>query len=405
MNYASSGNDTKMEHSTSVATTRHTTTTGIQSVIQEYPILVAILICLYVIIFVIGVLGNAMVLHVVIRNRGMRTTTNIFIACLSISDLVICFFAVPFTPLNAILPAWTLGEVMCRLVPYLLTTCVFVSTMISVAIAVDRFLIIVYPHFPRITSLQQKLIIGSVFLLSAFAALPVIIFTKTEADEQDMRQCRESWPTQPAMDMYGWMVLTLQLILPTILIATCYIAISVKLRAQSTMMAANRAGSKVRANLKRNSKINKMLIAMVVIFIGCWLPLDVFHFFEAIIPPAYMLPIFLVVHVIAMSSVMYNPILYGWMNENFNNYFRQAVPCWRASALNARKDDHELTKQTTFHLESTTTTPANRAVISNPSNCIDDRNNEGEIPSENNNARFENSNEFDNNVEGQPFIE
>lgn len=32
-------------------------------------------------------------------------------------------------------------------------------------------------------------------------------------------------------------------------------------------------------------------------------------------------------HLVAMSSVIYNPFLYAWLNENFRKEFKQILPC------------------------------------------------------------------------------
>lgn len=53
----------------------------------------------YILIFVIGILGNALVCYVVFRNRSMQTVTNLFITNLALSDILLCTFSVPFTPL------------------------------------------------------------------------------------------------------------------------------------------------------------------------------------------------------------------------------------------------------------------------------------------------------------------
>lgn len=54
---------------------------------------------LYILIFIIGVSGNALVCYVVARNRSMQTVTNLFITNLALSDILLCTFSVPFTPL------------------------------------------------------------------------------------------------------------------------------------------------------------------------------------------------------------------------------------------------------------------------------------------------------------------
>ena len=72
-----------------------------------------------------------------------------------------------------------------------------------------------------------------------------------------------------------------------------------------------------------------MLMAMVVIFAICWLPLNIVHMileyrrFEI----SHYKILFLSTHVIAMSSTIYNPFLYSWLNENFRKEFQQIVPC------------------------------------------------------------------------------
>ena len=83
--------------------------------------------------------------------------------------------------------------------------------------------------------------------------------------------------------------------------------------------------------IRRKRRTNKMLIAMVSIFVCCWLPLNVVHIIseyrESITEWNYFVLVFFIAHVIAMSSTIYNPFLYAWMNENFKKEFKQVVPC------------------------------------------------------------------------------
>jgi len=68
---------------------------------------------------------------------------------------------------------------------------------------------------------------------------------------------------------------------------------------------------------------------MVTIFIVCWLPLNLLHmaqeYSSAVMKWHYFLLTFLVTHVIAMSSTIYNPFLYAWMNDNFKKEFQQVT--------------------------------------------------------------------------------
>ncbi|CAG9560964.1 unnamed protein product [Danaus chrysippus] len=72
----------------------------------------------YTIIFVVGIFGNALVCYAVIRNRAMQTVTNLFITNLALSDILLCVFAVPFTPLYTFLGRWVFGGLLCHIMPY-----------------------------------------------------------------------------------------------------------------------------------------------------------------------------------------------------------------------------------------------------------------------------------------------
>jgi hypothetical protein len=93
-----------------------------------------------------------------------------------------------------------------------------------------------------------------------------------------------------------------------------------------------------------------MLIAMVVIFAICWLPLNIVHMaaeFHRSDLSHYKV-LFLSTHVIAMSSTIYNPFLYSWLNDNFRKEFQQIVPCLFkvCCCLNRRRSNNPSTQLT-----------------------------------------------------------
>ena len=74
-----------------------------------------------------------------------------------------------------------------------------------------------------------------------------------------------------------------------------------------------------------------MLIALVTIFVFCWLPINVFHlineYFPSVSHVPYYILIFFAVHIIAMMSAIYNPFLYALMSEQYRTEFRKVLPC------------------------------------------------------------------------------
>ena len=86
--------------------------------LMNHPAVQVHIYALYAIIFVVGLLGNVLVVFVVAQNRAMQTVTNCFIANLALSDILLCVLAVPFTPLYFYLNEWIFGKILCHLVAY-----------------------------------------------------------------------------------------------------------------------------------------------------------------------------------------------------------------------------------------------------------------------------------------------
>ena len=99
-----------------------------------------------------------------------------------------------------------------------------------------------------------------------------------------------------------------------------------------TGLASSQRGREPAA-LMRKRRTNRMLVAMVIIFGCCWLPLNLVNILNDYFPQAitgweYFVLVFFLSHVVAVSSTCYNPILYAWMNENFRKEFKAVLPCF-----------------------------------------------------------------------------
>ncbi len=82
--------------------------------------------------------GNSLVVYVVSTGRGMRTVTNLFIANLAVSDLMVNFTSLWLTPLFNHLRRWVWGGALCHGLPLFQGTSIFISTLTLTSIAVDR---------------------------------------------------------------------------------------------------------------------------------------------------------------------------------------------------------------------------------------------------------------------------
>jgi len=278
----------------------------------------------YVGIFFLGIFGNALVVFVVWRNRQMHTVTNLFITNLALSDVLLCVLAVPFTPLYTFLGGWVFGNTLCHLVPYAQGVSVYISTLTLTSIAVDRFLVIIYPFHPRMKIKMCLTIIVSIWVFALLLTLPYGLFMQLE---EPHTFCEEHWPSEPFRKVFSSITSILQFIVPFFVIAFCYICVSIKLKDRARAKPGSKTSKREEADRERKRRTNRMLIAMVVIFGVSWLPLNIVNVVNDFYSPAnewfYYRLCFFITHCLAMSSTCYNPILYAWLNDNFRKEFKQ----------------------------------------------------------------------------------
>lgn len=77
-----------------------------------------LLIFLYIVIFILAVVGNILVIMTLVHNKRMRTVTNVFLFSLAVSDVMFAIVCIPFTLVGNILQRFIFGAGICKIVPY-----------------------------------------------------------------------------------------------------------------------------------------------------------------------------------------------------------------------------------------------------------------------------------------------
>lgn len=295
-----------------------------------------ILIAMYCVLICIGAFGNSLVCIVVIRKPQMRTSRNVFIINLAISDLTLCLFTMPFTLMQNILKNWPLGDFMCKMVGTCEATNVFVSTMSITAIALDRYQVIVYPTKQSSQKLGGILILSSIWIVSIIIAMPMFLYhVKEPVGEGGIvfwYVCAESdWPIPNGPFVYAVSAIVFQYVVPIAVVSSAYARICRKLQYRMVSQTSTQNQRKKEAEERRKKKTNQLLIAIAAIFAVSWLPLNIFNLItfsdlkSEMMHPEIGNLIFAVCHMMGMSSACSNPLLYGWLNDNFRKEFNEIL--------------------------------------------------------------------------------
>lgn len=286
------------------------------------------IITLYGIIIIAGFLENLLVIIVMALNKNLHTVTNIFIVTLAWSDIFLCVFNLPFQLHFALSDYWAFGEVLCHIIMSTFGVPIFVSTGIMLMIAIDRYILIVYPFRKRMSKLMALILILIIVFLTIGFSSPVIFYTKYTILEEAIPGYKsrpfcyeEGWPTQQSRQIYTISVFVVQFVCPLLVLSLLYCKIYEVLRNRPLK----------RSETRRNYKTVKILISIVLTFTISFLPWNTFGLINEFNPYAvlslkdYKKLTDLVLKIIKCSSACINPFLYGWLNDNFRREFSKLL--------------------------------------------------------------------------------
>uniref|UniRef100_A0A673KZI0 Neuropeptide FF receptor 1 n=1 Tax=Sinocyclocheilus rhinocerous TaxID=307959 RepID=A0A673KZI0_9TELE len=270
----------------------------------------------------------------VLLNRNMSSVTNLFILNLAISDLLVGIFCVPTTLIDSLISGWPFSQITCTMSNLIQGMSVSASVFTLVAIAVDRFMGIVYPFHHRLRPATAFFAIIFIWLLAFAIIFPsAATLTVIHLDDMYMVQdnqmyplfvCFEDWARADMRRVYTLVIFVQVYLAPLVLICIMYGCITAKL---SNNLRENRVRS------RRRMKVIKMLIMVAILFMVSWLPLWTLMLLtdyqdldrqQIDFLSSYRFP---VAHWLAFFNSGVNPIIYGFFNENFRRGFQAAVAC------------------------------------------------------------------------------
>nr|XP_056701015.1 G-protein coupled receptor 37-like 1 [Euleptes europaea] len=94
---------------------------------------------LSLIVFAVGIIGNLSVMCIVWHNYYMKSAWNSILASLAFWDFLILFFCLPVVIFNEITKKRLLGNISCRIVPFMEVSSLGVTTFSLCALGIDRF--------------------------------------------------------------------------------------------------------------------------------------------------------------------------------------------------------------------------------------------------------------------------
>ncbi|XP_059210715.1 cholecystokinin receptor type A [Centropristis striata] len=340
-------------------------------------------IVLYSLIFLLSVVGNSLIIGVLVRNKRMRTVTNLFLLSLAASDLLVSLVCIPFTLIPNLMRDFIFGTGICKLVMYFMGISVSVSTFNLVAISLERYSAICNPLTSRSwqTKSHAAKVITATWVASFILMLPYPISSTlksfTRPNNSTGHMCRLVWPNDVIQQSWYVSLLLLLFLIPGIVMMSaygliclelyrgitfelssrkssrerqsstgsvkpgdsdgCYLQPSKKKSVTLTPGASSRrstvgrvCGSSSTANLMAKKRVIRMLLVIVFLFFLCWTPIFVVNAWQAFDQrSAHRLtgaPISFI-HLLSYTSACVNPIIYCFMNKRFRQGMLATFTC------------------------------------------------------------------------------
>ncbi|MED6232108.1 hypothetical protein ATANTOWER_021408 [Ataeniobius toweri] len=294
-------------------------------------------------LFLVGVAGNVMTILVVSKYRDMRTTTNLYLCSMAVSDLLI-FLCMPLDLYRMWrYRPWRLGDALCKLFQFVSESCTYSTILNITALSVERYLAICFPLRAKalVTKRRVRALICVLWTVSLFSAGPVFVMVGVERDSMeppnlkfwmnetgilldagDTRECRMTHYAVESglMGAMVWLS-SVFFFMPVFCLTVLYSLIGRRLwqRHRETNMS-----SRVAHRDKSNRQTIKMLVVVVLAFVLCWLPFHVGRYlqFRSLDAPSPLLSVLseycsLVSVVLFYLSAAINPILYNTMSWKY----------------------------------------------------------------------------------------
>ena len=288
---------------------------------------------IFILVFLVGTVGNSVVCAAVIRRKRMWTSSNIFTFNLAFSDLLTVVIYVP-SQMTAFENNhnWLLGDFACRLSYTIIPTCMSASIMTLLAITLDRYRAISNPLRSRLKMRTVRIILAGIWITSFLIVLPLVFVAGLNRPSQDKVFCDEiNWPEEILSKVYWIFIFAIQYVLPlaTIVILAVLIALKIRQNSAEMLKSSNQLLTAARQRMRQTARITNMLVALVILYAVCMLPQHVVYFwmvYGELFKYKYYVYVLRFSNVFPMANSAFNPFAYG-LNKEFKQAFQSFFKC------------------------------------------------------------------------------
>lgn len=273
---------------------------------------------LYSLVFIFGLLGNALVVLILIHYKKLRSMTDVYLLNLAVSDMLF-IFSLPFWAHSAT-HDWVFGNPMCKFLAGIYRVGFYSGSFFIILLTVDRYLAVVHAVFAlkARTLLYGTLSSAITWVVAVSASVPAFVFHHVQKEVSSCRctlfyhyEKANEWKQATTLTMF-----VLGLAIPLHIMLFCYIQIIMVL---------------IKGQNERKQKAVRLIFVIMIVYFILWTPYNI-----AVLLQTYQGSFSLcssdstcmdkialavdVTEIIAMIHCCLNPVIYAFVGEKFRKY-------------------------------------------------------------------------------------
>ncbi|XP_077422571.1 C5a anaphylatoxin chemotactic receptor 1-like [Vanacampus margaritifer] len=272
----------------------------------------------YALVVLFGVPGNAIVIWVTGFKMSL-SVPNMFLLNLALADLLCCLSLPLLMMLLVNHDIWEFGPVACTFLKGLFYLVKYCSILQLVFISLDRWLLVARPVWCQNNRGPKYAVLGciAVWCLALIASIPEFVYNKEITVGVHKHECLTLHSVQ-RLRLITTLRFLFEFLLPFLIIGICH------------LMVYRRADSKVATCRTRSKRTLRVIVAVVLSFFLCWLPLHIVKFLVLVIPQySHHNPSLHIAEVLTLCLPYFNcclnPLLYVCLGRGFKDIMNRSL--------------------------------------------------------------------------------
>ncbi|XP_067119785.1 vertebrate ancient opsin-like isoform X1 [Centruroides vittatus] len=292
-----------------------------------------------------GCFNNFLAILAIVSNRCLRTPMNGILLNLSLSDLSISALGTPLSFVAALNQRWPFGQFLCYSYGFFMTLTGMTAVGTVTVIAVERY-VILSRHYQSAGLTKEKAVacIVCIWIYALSMSLPPLFGWNRYTLETPGIACSVDWETKSVTNTsYIIYIFILGYFAPILIMASCYGKV-IYIVCKGPKMIKNKKKAKA------EQRVTMMAAAMVVCTLTAWTPYAVVSlmvttgYSHIIGPIASVAPA-----IFAKTSVIYNPIVYFFLNTQVNKALKKK---FQRRSTTERNEDFSVTTNYFYTVDS-----------------------------------------------------